>query len=210
MGHAGVTASKKRPIHGVAINDAAYVTQTRAGACPIYMRWRQVLRRTLNPLEPSFGRSKICDEWLRFSGFEPWMRQQRWVGLELDKDILGNGDRVYSPKNCAFVPQYLNQIINCIKPKSPGDCLIGTRKNRSGRFEAKCNVGSSQAKFIGTYDTAELAHRAWQNEKVTQIELAVNRYASEMFFRSDVAEALMNRAWLIRLQILRGEITHAI
>lgn len=209
MSRAGVRAAAK-PVYGVAINDASYITQSRTGSCPIYRRWRHVLRRVLDPNEPSFGRSKICDQWLKYSAFEKWMREQHWQGLELDKDILGDGSRIYSPETCAFVPQYLNQIINCIKPKSEGSCLIGTRKNRRGLFEAKCNIGNSQSIGLGTHETEYLAHRAWQSEKVRQIEIAVDRYAREPFFRSDVAEALMNRAWLLRLQITRGEITHAI
>jgi hypothetical protein len=138
------------------------------------------------------------------------MRSQQWQGLELDKDILGDGSRTYSPAFCAFVPQYLNQIINCIKPKVEGSCLIGTRRNRRGTFEAKCNIGDSKSVGLGTYETEILAHRAWQTEKAKQIEIAVNRYASEPFFRSDVAGALINRAWKLRLQASKGEITHAI
>lgn len=209
MSRAGVRTEPK-PIHGIAINDASYITQKRSGSCPIYRRWRHVLRRVLDPNEPSFGRSKICDEWLRYSAFESWMRQQQWEGLELDKDILGDGSRIYSPQTCAFVPQYLNQIINCIKPKTEGSCLIGTRKNKRGFFEAKCNIGNSKSVGLGTHVTEPLAHRAWQTEKVRQLEIAVHRYAGETLFRSDVAEALMNRAWILRLQIERGEITHAI
>jgi len=199
-----------KPIYGIGVNDADYVTQPTTGMCPIYCRWKHVLRRVFDPLEPSFGRSQICDEWIYFSNFEGWMRSQYWEGLELDKDILGDGSRTYSPIFCAFVPQYLNQIINCIKPKAEGDCLIGTRKNRRGTFEAKCNIGDSKSIGLGTHKTEALAHHAWQLEKANQIEIAVNLYACESFFRTDVADALINRAWKLRIQATKGEITREI
>lgn len=209
MGHAGVRAAQK-PIYGVAINDADYITQSRKGSCPIYMRWKYMLDRCYSPKESSFGKSFPADEWLRFSGFRKWMTAQIWNGLELDKDILIPGNRIYSSETCCFVPQYLNNLLNCAKPRANSDYLIGTRIGRRGKYEAKCSAGGPETINLGSFDSMELAHKAWQEQKIIQIELSVLRYSKESYFRVDVADALIERAKGIRSKITAGEPTYVI
>lgn len=209
MGHAGRKATPKL-IYGVAINDAEYITQSRNGSCPIYMRWKYMLDRCYSPRESSFGKAFITNEWLRFSFFHAWMSGQNWVGLELDKDILIPGNRIYSAEACCFVPQYLNNLLNCVKPRSNPDYLIGTRMGRRGRYEAKCSAGGPETIHLGSFDSMELAHKAWQEQKIIQIELSVLRYSKESYFRADVADALIERAHGIRSKITAGEPTYVI
>lgn len=53
---------------------------------------------------------------------------------------------------------------------------------------------------LGVYPSKELAHKAWQWEKALQIELAIAWYATQPYFRTDVAEALTQRVWKLRLE----------
>ena len=52
---------------------------------------------------------------------------------------------------------------------------------------------------MGVYTSKEVAHQAWQWEKANQIEVMVAWYAQEPYFRTDVADALTQRVWMLRL-----------
>lgn len=57
----------------------------------------------------------VCKEWKDFENFHSWFREQvnnGWYseGWEIDKDIIGRGSNIYSPKHCAFVPKAMNML----------------------------------------------------------------------------------------------------
>ena len=53
-------------------------------------------------------KSYVCDEWLSFDCFYEWAATRYFEGAHLDKDILGDESRLYSPATCAFVTSDLN------------------------------------------------------------------------------------------------------
>jgi len=81
---------------------------------PLYSVWRNMISRCYNKNVPSYKRYggnevKVCDEWLNnFKTFYDWSILNGWKkGLELDKDIKGNG-KLYSPNTCIFVTTKVN------------------------------------------------------------------------------------------------------
>lgn len=85
---------------------------------PLYSVWTDIKTRCYNKNRKQYknygGRGvTICNEWKNdFKCFFDWAIKNGWrKGLELDKDILGNG-LIYSPSNCCFVTK-----INNIKAK---------------------------------------------------------------------------------------------
>lgn len=52
----------------------------------------------------------VCEEWLIFSNFASWFKEHYVEGWQLDKDILVDGNRIYSPRTCCFVPIEINSI----------------------------------------------------------------------------------------------------
>ena len=53
-------------------------------------------------------KSEVCEEWKVFENFAAWASARYFEGAHLDKDVLGNGGRLYSPETCAFVSPELN------------------------------------------------------------------------------------------------------
>ena len=109
----GVKDRGSPSIVGFGINDADYVVNSRSSTpCPFYRTWVGMIRRCYSPVEhknqPSYIDCTVCREWAYFSNFRSWMLQQNWKGLDLDKDILVKGNKVYSPSTCIFVPRKLN------------------------------------------------------------------------------------------------------
>src|SRR6476659_9867126 len=97
-------------IFGVGVNDSGYVTrkvtivdgvQKTLWECPIYSTWKSMLRRCYSPrwllLHPSYLGASVCDEWHLFSNFSTWMSEKDFAGMDLDKDLLAPGNKVYCP-----------------------------------------------------------------------------------------------------------------
>ncbi|AKN44305.1 hypothetical protein [Pseudoalteromonas phage Pq0] len=167
----------RKSILGVGINDSecsVYKFKTVDGkrvlisVCPYYQRWKDMLTRCYNPRfakkNKSYFGCTVCDDWLYFSNFKAWMELQDWNGKHLDKDIINQGNKVYSPENCAFVLYSTNQFIVNTNKKF-GDLPIGASVNsRTGKYCAYIGVKGKKV-FLGDFDTAEEASMAWRLEK---------------------------------------------
>lgn len=72
----------------------------------VYLKkaWMAMLGRCAREHNPS----KVCDSWLNFDEFFRWANTRYFPGAHLDKDILGKGQRLYSPETAAFVTSDLN------------------------------------------------------------------------------------------------------
>lgn len=101
-------------VYGWGILDSPTIDQWTGDKCRIYSKWYDMIKRVKSEryLEkyPSYEGCSVSDEWKRSSDFKRWMSSQIWEGLELDKDILFPGNKVYSSKTCCFVPKYLNYL----------------------------------------------------------------------------------------------------
>lgn len=81
---------------------------------PLHAIWDGLKSRCFNPNRKSYknygGRGvTVCDEWKNdFMAFYNWAITNGWQqGLQIDKDILGNG-LLYSPETCCWVTQKKN------------------------------------------------------------------------------------------------------
>jgi len=83
-----------------------------------YDVWLNMIHRCYNKdkkerYKPYEGCS-VCDEWHNFQTFAKWYDENYYKvdkeRMELDKDILIKGNKVYSPKTCIIVPQYINSL----------------------------------------------------------------------------------------------------
>lgn len=208
-------------VAGVGINDLDYNVSTyeniggkiKQVLCPYYNRWKDVLRRTNPKYERPSGNNylgcSVDSGWIRASQFRGWMEEQQWEGLQLDKDILVKGNKVYSSETCAFVPAYINTCLSINQGLNNG-IAVGVKiesrnkKATSKNFRADINQMSGGIKYLGAFYTEKEAHAAWQLAKAVEIELYINRYAKEECFRTDVADALMRRVWDLRLDNANG------
>lgn len=64
----------------------------------------------------------VCDEWLCYENFEKWFDKNYYIVnnevMNLDKDILIKGNKIYSPKTCCFVPKRINILFVNTKNKN--------------------------------------------------------------------------------------------
>ena len=161
----------------------------------------------------------VVPEWRDVEVFGQWMETQHYDGMDLDKDILVPGNRTYGPATCAFVPGYLNAVINgSIAPTDKVEPLGVTRSRytptRKDPAKAKAylaniqkidpETGKAKGIYLGGYTTPMEAHAAWQRAKAVHLEELMERYRSEPGFRLDVWKALQYRVLKLRLAAEHG------
>lgn len=203
------TGFNKKPLNGVGINDAPYITQNqRLGfICPHYRAWSGMIYRgyseILKARRPTYEKCSVKEDWRVFSKFLGWSLDNYVAGWEVDKDILLVGNKEYSESACCYVPIYINTLLK--QKQRRGNSVLGVwkQKERISPYKVVCG-----GKFLGYFSTEQEAHKTWQWEKASQIEETLAKYAKEpLGFRTDVAEALLERAWKLRVDHANNIIT---
>ena len=117
----GEITSKKHntvPIYDKGVNDTprGWVKKTKENT-KIIKLWYRLLercyRKEFQERCPTYIGCEMCDEWLTLSvfaeeiklvdGYDKWLESKEMYSL--DKDILGNGNKVYSLNTCTFIKQ---------------------------------------------------------------------------------------------------------
>lgn len=195
-------------IAGVGINDADYHVAKRGlnpvtgkmtviWQCPYYTYWKSMISRCYQERElkrrPTYEDKWVCDEWLTFSNFKRWMEKQDWEGCQLDKDILVNGNKVYSPDTCMFVPQIVN-IFYQGRSQSKYNWPVGTSYQKMyGKFVSQCsNPFTGKVETLGRFDNPIDAHNLWKKRKN---ELAHKLAHTDLVTDERIRQSLLTR-WL--------------
>ena len=128
--------------------------------------------------------------------FKVWYDQHKIPGmsLDLDKDILFKGNKVYSPETCCFVPHAINTLFLNGK-KNRGDLPIGVHFDKSkGKYRAEMSFMGEPIK-LGWFDTAESAFARYKEYKEDFIKDMAEQYRDEI--PNKVYEAMMG--WKIEI-----------
>ena len=83
-----------------------------------YRIWLGMIRRCYDNKDLNKNKAyvgcTVCDEWLCYANFEKWYDDNYYEvnneEMNLDKDILVKGNKIYSPNNCTFVPQRITTL----------------------------------------------------------------------------------------------------
>jgi len=209
-----------KPIFGVCINDTGMGTERVIDGvvvrCPFYSKWKSMLSRVFdNKKFPTYFDKSIVDDWQKLSKFKSWMADQVWEGLELDKDILVEGNKIYGPDTCCFVPARINTMMALgASGKTKYPFGVGRLKGHNGNSDGRSKpyIGrliltteeGKKFKCLGYSSTAMGAHKLWQLAKANAIEESISWYVTQHCFRTDVADALMARVWRLRTDAAYG------
>ena len=175
-------------VHGVGVLDADYTVKVmreleRIGGvrrrelvwiCPYYQSWRNMIMRCYcKPYQdrhPSYEGCSVEKEWLTFSKFKAWMDTQDWKGKQLDKDLLVEGNKVYSPTTCAFVSSDINNFFHFNNSSSSG-LPVGVRK-RGKKYTCR----TFRNGHIGTFVSIDEALAEYTKQKAAEArELALSQ-----------------------------------
>lgn len=165
-----------------------------------YLKWHDMLVRCYNEKfhgrQPQYMGCTVCEEWLNYSNFKVWYDQHKIPGmsLDLDKDILFKGNKVYSPETCCLVPHAINTLF-LNKKADRGDYPIGVSYEKDKKkFRAAMAFMGEQIK-LGTFDTAEDAFARYKKYKEDFIKDMAEQYRDEI--PDKVYDAMMG--WKIEI-----------
>lgn len=129
---------------------------------------------------PKYEGCSICDYWLEDKErFFKWVEENYYmVGneqIDLDKDILCKGNKVYSPETCIFVPHTINTLfLRC--QKSRGNLPIGVCLDKSKKkYCAGLGINNKNIK-LGVYNTPEEAFAEYKRHKEALIVVTADKY----------------------------------
>ena len=172
--------------HGY-IGEGKYKSKENGKKTKVYNTWHNMLQRCysekLHKKYPTYINCKVCDEWLNFQNFAEWYENNYYTVegeiMDLDKDILYKGNKIYSPETCIFVPQTINKLFTK-HDNARGDSCIGVRL-KNGKYEVNCclfnpETGESKREYLGTYDTQEKAFQVYKEFKERYIKQVADYY----------------------------------
>jgi hypothetical protein len=95
--------------------------------------------------------------------------------IDLDKDILCKGNKVYSPETCVFVPHTINTLfLRC--QKNRGNLSIGVCFDKSKKkYCAGLGINNKNIK-LGVYNTPEEAFAEYKRHKEALIVVTADKY----------------------------------
>jgi hypothetical protein len=193
-----LSLAQRKPIYGVGINDASYLTSSLADGvrkrCPYYQTWTAMLTRcyssNYHKKQVTYIGCSVSEDWLVFSNFKGWMLEQDWYNKVLDKDLLVIGNKVYSSTTCLFVTQELNNLLNT-KEAYTGLYERGVYwHKRDKKFAARCNI-LGKMKPLGYFSTEEEASQAYRSFKYFYITSVAQEQTNQQ-----LKEALLRHASL--------------
>lgn len=177
-------------VHGIGITDIPEkinnITQ------PYYTRWHCMLIRCYYIKEQetrniSYIGCSVCEEWHLLSTFKKWYDINYIDGYVLDKDILIDGNKVYSPETCCFIPQHLNKLFND-RARSRGKYKLGVSLHKKTRKFASTIRCYNKAIHLGLFNNEIDAHNAWLKTKRDY----ARKLAIDAYMNNEIDERIMN------------------
>ena len=156
---------------------------------PAYNQWVSMLERCYcekrRHRTKAYVKCEVCKEWLNFQNFAEWYYENYYQIdddiMQIDKDILEKGNKIYSPDTCVFV----NNKINSIFTKHDGirgEYPIGVFKRENGKFGASVSINGKQHK-LGIFNTVEDAFNSYKIAKENEIKRIADYYKEQIPYK---------------------------
>lgn len=142
---------------------------------------------------PTYIGCKMSENFKDFKKFEIWHRSQIGYGCDdydIDKDLLIEGNKLYSEDTCVLIPAALNAFLT-FRQTTKNSLPIGVCEQRIGKFKAAIKIDGC-VKYLGVFNTAVDAGNAYVIAK----ELEAKRW----IFRLENQEFLVDRRAIERLK----------
>jgi len=171
-----ISLAKRKLVYEVGTNDAWFTVKPKINGkqktYKPYQIWKDMLKRcydsTYQEKHPTYIGCKVCKDWLAFSVFEKWMLTQEFEGSALDKDIINQGNKIYSPATCRFISKSLNSLL-VAHDAARGDLPLGVCWSKQHKkYMAQIKINGKQ-KHLGYFKAAEDAKSVYNKAKYAEI-----------------------------------------
>ena len=184
-------------IYGIGVVGTKYLTYECGVQTKEYTLWKNMLERcysdTYKKKHPTYKDCEVSENFKSFEYFYEWCHSQIGFsnqGWHLDKDLLTEGNKVYSENICVFIPSEINKVL--VKREAlRGEYLIGVSWHKKGKaFVATVNKNKGKREHLGSFTTEIEAFNAYKQAKESFIKEQANKWKSQIDPRA--YEALMN------------------
>lgn len=173
------------------IGEGKYEVSKNSKHTKCYQTWYGMLRRCYNSKHQeehhTYVNCKVLEDWHNFQNFGFWNDENYYEingeRMELDKDILIKGNKIYSPETCVYVPQTINKLFTK-SDKARGKSLIGVTPTNS-KYIIQCRLinpktGKSKQEYLGRYETQEKAYEVYKRYKERNIKEVADYYKDKI------------------------------
>lgn len=151
-----------RDVYYPSVEGVGYLgTSRKVSSLPAYHCWKHMLVRcyseNYHSTRGTYIDCSVEESWHNFTTFESWFDENYVEGYHLDKDLLEQGNRVYSKTTCCFIPDYLNSlIVERVKVEEGGVVGVTKRKKKGTEvFNGLYNVQIAGSFLMRTRDLKE-------------------------------------------------------
>jgi hypothetical protein len=178
-----------KTIYGIGyLGEGKYKTSINGKQTPHYNSWKGLMERCYSErsLEKniSYVGCSVAEEWHNFQNYAKWFDENYYEvegqRMELDKDILVKGNKVYSPNTCVFVPKRIN-LLFIKKDKTKDNLPIGVVwYERYKKYQVSCNDGNGKLVYLGRYTDIEESFEKYKTFKEHVIKKVAEEYKSKI------------------------------
>jgi hypothetical protein len=178
-----------KTVYGIGYNGRGKYKASENGKKSLaYLTWIEMIRRcyseTLHKRSPTYRDCSVCSEWHNFQNFGVWFDDNYYKidneVMNLDKDILMKGNKIYSPETCVFVPGRINTLFIKRSTKK-GKYPIGVGYNKKSKiYMAKCKIGDEKVVHVGSYKTSIEAFYGYKEYKENHIKQVADNYKNKI------------------------------
>lgn len=161
----------------------------------IYSKWANMMQRCYDEethrLKPYYAPCTAEIEWLNFSNYRVWHRENEMGDrkVDLDKDVLIQGNNVYGSETCTLIPHFTNTIF-----EDRGADTNIVLNNETGKYDVTMSV-LGKKEDVGTFDTEEEAKQGFISYKQDYIKNFAKKCKGKV--PNKTYEAMMN--WVVEI-----------
>ena len=178
----------ERSIYGVGyLGEGEYKVKENGKNKKEYKIYQNMLQRCYDPKYqeryPTYKDCRVEDYLLNFQHMAEWIKENYYEvpgeRMELDKDILYKGNKIYSRETCIFVPQKINSLF-VKRDNDRGNNPIGVTPTSSGNYQVFCSNGYGKQINLGMYLTKEKAFQVYKQYKEKVIKEVIDSYEGKI------------------------------
>ena len=161
----------------------------------IYSKWANMMQRCYDEethrLKPYYALCTAEIEWLNFSNYREWHKENMMGDrkVDLDKDVLVQGNTVYGSETCTLIPHFTNTLFE----ERGADTNI-VLNNTTGKYGVTMSV-LGKNEDVGTFDTEEEARQGYIDYKQDYIWNYAKKCKGKVPHKT--YEAMMN--WQVKI-----------
>ena len=137
---------------------------------------------------PTYSGCSCSELFSKFEPFVGWFSCQKGYdkAFHIDKDLLFEGNKVYSEDTCILLPRELNVLFK-VKYSTNNTGFVGVTKVRNKYRAVIANPEKSVGIHLGYFLTPEEADLAYRIEKANIIIRLTEKYANDLDERAVIA-----------------------